>query len=100
MSTQNDKLDFSQPEPESNQMSFYAEQQRLKLFSRNDYKFDNQYGLTNKDAIADGDSLGRGTGVFLDVYNADAGTKDDIIDRKENIKINKYNSKNPYQTPQ
>jgi hypothetical protein len=44
--------------------------------------------------------LGRGTGVFLDVYNTDAGTREDIIDRKENIKINKYNNKNPYQTPQ
>jgi hypothetical protein len=100
MSTQNDKLDFTQPDPETNQMSFYAEQQRKKLFSRNDYNNENQYSSTNKDAVADGDNLGRGTGIFLDVYNADAGTKDDIIDRKENIKINKYNSKNPYQIPQ
>lgn len=99
MSTQNDKLDFSQPEADKNQMSFYAEQQRQKLFARNDYNIDNLYGTTNKDAIADGDSLGRGTGVFLDVGNENAGTKDDIIDRKENIKINKYNRKNPYQIP-
>lgn len=99
MATQNDKLDFTQPEGEKNQMSFYAEQQRAKLFPRNDYNNDNPYSSTNKDAISDGDSLGRGTGVFLDVYG-DAGTKEDVIDRKDNIKINKYNSKNPYQLPQ
>lgn len=100
MSTQNDKLDFSQPDADKNQMSFYADQQRLKLFSRNDYKYDNQYGPTNKDAIADGDSLGRGTGGFLDVGNENAGTKEDVLDRKENVKINKYNRKKPYQVPQ
>lgn len=100
MSKQNDKLDFSQPDPDKNQMSFYAEQQRLKLFSRNDYKTENQYGPTNKDAIADGDSLGRGTGGFLDVGNENAGTREDIIERKDNIKINKYNNKNTYQVPQ
>lgn len=100
MSTQNDKLDFSQPDPEVNQMSFFAEQQRAKLFPKNDYKYDNPYSSTNKDAIADGDSIGRGTGIFLDVNNESAGTKEDIIDRKDNIKINKYNNKNPYQLPQ
>jgi hypothetical protein len=99
MATQNDKLDFTQPEGKENQLSFYAEQQRAKLFPKNDYNQSNQYSSTNKDALSDGDSLGRGTGVFLDVYS-DAGTKEDIIDRKENIKINKYNSKNPYQLPQ
>jgi hypothetical protein len=99
MATQNDKLDLTQPEGDVNQLSFYAEQQRAKLFPRNDYNYDNPYSSTNKDAISDGDSLGRGTGVFLDVYS-DAGTKEDVIDRKDNIKINKYNSKNPYQLPQ
>ena len=99
MATQNDKIDFTQPESDKNQMSFYAEQQRAKLFPRNDYNYDNPYSSTNKDAISDGDSLGRGTGAFLDVYS-DAGTKEDVIDRKDNIKINKYNSKNPYQLPQ
>ena len=100
MSTQNDKLDFSQPEPDKNSMSFYADQQRNKLFARNDYNYENPYSSTNKDAVADGDSLGRGTGKFLDVNNQEAGTKEDIIDRKDNIKINKYNNKNPYQIPQ
>ena len=82
MSTQNDKLDFSQPEPDKNSMSFYADQQRNKLFARNDYNYDNPYSSTNKDAVADGDSLGRGTGKFFDVNNQEAGTKEDIIDRK------------------
>ena len=100
MSTQNDKLDFSQSEPDKNSMSFYADQQRNKLFARNDYNYDNPYSSTNKDAVADGDSIGRGTGKFLDVNNQEAGTKEDIIDRKDNIKINKYNNKNPYQIPQ
>lgn len=100
MSTQNDKIDFSQPDPEKNQMSFYAEQQRAKLFPRNDYNNSNPYSSTNKDAVADGDSLGRGTGIFLDVNNNTAGTKEDRIERIDNIKTNKYNSKNPYQLPQ
>lgn len=100
MSKQNDKLDFSQPEGDKNQMSFYAEQQRSKLFPRNDYNTKNQYGPTNKDALADGDSLGRGTGGFLDVNNDKIGTSEDVIERVDNIKTNKYNNKNPYTIPQ
>jgi hypothetical protein len=50
----------------------------------------------NKDAIADGDSMGRGTGAFLDVYNVNAGTIDDIVERKNDIKINQYNSSKTY----
>jgi len=99
MSTQNDKLDFSQPEADKNQMSFYAEQQRSKLFPRNDFNTKNQYGPTNKDALSDGDNMGRGTGGFLDVNNDKIGTSDDIMDRIDNIKINKYNNKTPYTTP-
>ena len=44
----------------------------------------------NKDAVADGDSMGRGTGSFLDVYNVNAGTINDVIERKSEIKINKF----------
>ena len=60
MSTQNDKLDFSQPEPDKNSMSFYADQQRNKLFARNDYKFvlvafDDENGKSiNSEFIDDG----------------------------------------------
>jgi hypothetical protein len=52
--------------------------------------------VVNKDAIADGDSRGRGTGSFLDVYNTNAGTVNDITERKEDIKINKFNSSKVY----
>ena len=100
MSTQNDKIDFSQPDPEKNQLSFFAEQQRSKLFPRNDFNTKNQYGPTNKDALSDGDAMGRGTGGFLDVNNDKIGNSADIIDRIDNIKINKYNGKNPYTLPQ
>jgi hypothetical protein len=99
MSTQNDKLDFSQPTGDNNQMSFYAEQQRSKLFPRNDFNTKNQYGPTNKDALSDGDGMGRGTGGFLDVNNDKIGNSADIMDRVDNIKINKYNYKTPYTTP-
>jgi hypothetical protein len=40
--------------------------------------------------------LGRGTGIFLDVYNPAAGTIDDIAERRNGIKTNRYNSSNQY----
>ena len=52
--------------------------------------------MVNKDALADGDSLGRGTGSFLDVYNTGAGTIDDIVERKSEVKINQYNASKVY----
>lgn len=88
-------LDFSQDVP--NQLTAIAEMERAKLIPKNDYNaVGNQYSATNQDALADGDRLGRGTGVFLDVYNSAAGTIDDVIERKNEIKINKYNSSNQY----
>ena len=80
-------------------MSKIAESQRGILFPRNDFNTKNQYGPTNKDALSDGDNMGRGTGGFLDVNNDKIGTSDDIMDRIDNIKTNKYNSKAPYTTP-
>jgi len=44
--------------------------------------------------------IGRGTGTFLDVYNENAGTSTDVFERKDEIKINKYNSKQPYSVEQ
>ena len=44
----------------------------------------------------DGDAKGRGTGVFLDVYNQSAGDATDLVERKNEIKINKFNSSKPY----
>jgi hypothetical protein len=88
-------IDLSQNIP--NALTAYADQERSKLIPRNDYNaVGNEYSAVNKDAIADGDSLGRGTGVFLDVYNAQAGTIDDVLERKNEIKINKFNSSNGY----
>jgi len=91
---QQEPIDISQSE--ENLLSDIAEQERKKLFPRNDYNTKNQYSATNKDALADGDELGRGTGNFLDVYNNNAGTIIDITERKNEIKINKFNQNKTY----
>jgi hypothetical protein len=39
--------------------------------------------------------MGRGTGD-LDVNNQNAGTSTDIFERKNDLKINKYSTNNPY----
>lgn len=97
MASQNDKIDLSQPK---NQLSAIAEAERAKLFPKNDYSpLSEKYSSTHSDAIADGDNLGRGTGKFLDIFDESAGTRQDIIERKEDIKINNYNSSNPYVKP-
>lgn len=88
-------IDLSQNIP--NALTAIADAERAKLIPRNDYNsVGNQYSSTNPDAIADGDSLGRGTGVFLDVYNETAGTIEDVTERKSEIKINKFNSSRTY----
>jgi len=89
-------LNFSQPK---NDLSSIADAERSKLLPRNDFGKTNPYSSTNKDALADGDAQGKGTGVFLDVYNQNAGAIQDIIERKEEIKINEYQSNKPYTTP-
>jgi hypothetical protein len=88
-------VDLNQTEP--NALSSVADQERAKLIPKNDYnKVGNEYSVVNKDALADGDSRGRGTGVFLDVYNTNAGTVNDIAERKDDIKINKFNQSKTY----
>lgn len=88
-------IDLSQNIP--NKLTAVADIERAKLIPKNDYNaVGNQYSATNEDALADGDRLGRGTGVFLDVYNSAAGTVDDVLERKNEIKINKFNAQNPY----
>lgn len=88
-------VDLSQNVP--NAMTAYADAERAKLIPKNDFNaVGNQYSSVNKDAVADGDSMGRGTGSFLDVYNVNAGTIDDIVERKNEIKINKFNSSKTY----
>jgi len=88
-------VDLSQNEP--NALTAIAEQERARLIPRNDYnEVGNPYSATNQEAIADGDAMGRGKGVFLDVYNTAAGTITDVVERKNEIKINKFNSSKPY----
>ena len=74
-------LDFSQP---ANRLTAIADNERKKNLVKNDYKQQgNEYSSTNPDAMGDGDALGRGTGVYLDVYNNLAGTSVDITERKK-----------------
>ena len=88
-------IDLSQDVP--NALTAIADAERAKLIPKNDFNaVGNEYSSVNKDAVADGDSMGRGTGVYLDVYNVNAGTSDDIIERKNDIKVNKFNSSKPY----
>jgi len=88
-------VDLNQTEP--NALTAIADQERAKLIPKNDYNsVGNQYSSVNRDAVADGDSMGRGTGAYLDVYNVNAGTRDDIVERKNEIKINKFNSSKTY----
>ena len=90
----NEPLNFEQPK---NDLSSIADAERAKLIPKNDYNaVGNEYSSVNRDAVADGDSMGRGTGVFLDVYNTAAGTIDDVVERKNEVKINKYNSSKTY----
>ena len=93
MAVQSDKMDFSQP---SNELSRIAEEQRKKLFPRNDFNPADQYSSVHPDAIADGDSIGRGTGGDLDIYNNNIGTSTDIFERKDDLKVNKFSPNNPY----
>jgi hypothetical protein len=88
---------LSQPE---NQLSKIAERERAKLIPKNDYKNrSNEYRVTNPDALATGDDRGKGTGVYLDVYNTNAGDKYDITQRTSNLVVNEYKYTNPYTTP-
>jgi hypothetical protein len=88
-------VDLSQNVP--NSLTAVADVERAKLIPRNDYNdVGNQYSVVNKNALADGDAKGKGTGVFLDVYNTNAGTITDVAERKDDIKINKFNSSKPY----
>ena len=89
-------LNFEQP---NNDLSAIAAAERAKLFPKNDYKPTNQYSAVNPDAIADGDVQGKGTGLFLDVYNQNAGAIQDILERKSNTVVNEYKPNNPYTTP-
>jgi len=91
---QQDPIDLSQTE--SNALSTYADQERKKLIPKNDYNYSNLYSSTNPDALSDGDEKGKGTGGDLDVYNQQAGDIVDIIERKTEIRVNKFNPNRTY----
>jgi hypothetical protein len=91
---QQEPIDLTQNE--KNSLSAIAELERKKLFPRNDYNTSNLYSSTNPDALATGDELGKGTGGDLDVYNNNAGAIQDIIERKKEIVINKFNQDKTY----
>lgn len=87
-------LDFSQP---ANRLTVIADIERKKNIVKNDYSQQGStYSSTNPDAVGDGDAIGRGTGVYLDVYNQAAGTSTDVFERKMNIKFNAYQPNKPY----
>ena len=89
-----ERLDFSQP---MNELGMIGEEQRKKLFPKNDYKQTNEYSATNPDALGDGDEFGKGTGIFLDTANG--GSSTDVFERINEIKINEYRRDKPYTTP-
>jgi len=91
---QTERLDFSQP---ANDLTTIADLQRKSLIVKNDYKTVNPYSSVNPDAISDGDESGKGTGIFLDTING--GSSTDIVERKNEIKVNEYQPNKPYTTP-
>ena len=91
---QSERLDFSQPK---NDLTAIADLQRKSLIVKNDYKTVNPYSSVNPEAISDGDESGKGTGIFLDTING--GSSIDIVERKNEIKINEYQKDKPYTTP-
>jgi hypothetical protein len=91
---QTERLDFSQP---ANNLTAIADLQRKSLIVKNDYKTANPYSAVNPDAISDGDEFGKGTGVFLDTSKG--GSSIDVLERKNEVKINYYQPEKPYTTP-
>ena len=91
---QTERLNFEQP---SNDLTAIADLQRKSLIVKNDYETVNPYSSVNPDAISDGDESGKGTGIFLDTVNG--GSSVDIVERKNEIKVNEYQPNKPYSTP-
>ncbi len=91
---QTERLDFSHP---ANDLTAIADLQRKSLIVKNDYKTVNPYSSVNPDAISDGDESGKGTGIFLDTING--GSSIDIVEGKNEIKVNEYQPNKPYTTP-
>jgi hypothetical protein len=94
MAEQLEPIDLSQTE--ENLLSQFANQERKKLFPKNNFNASNKYSSVSPDALATGDEQGKGTGGYLDVYNTVAGNNIDNVERKEGIKINRYNQNKTY----
>jgi hypothetical protein len=90
------QLPIDLAQTENNALSQIAEQERKRLFPKNDYNQSNLYSAVSPDALADGDERGKGTGGDLDVYNQNAGNNVDNFERINEIKINKFNSNKTY----
>ena len=89
-------------------------QERENEIVRSDYNEENPYGPTHKDAISDGDIMGKGTGhgghtawnpdcdkpnQAIDYSNFDTingGGKADVDKRLESMARSLYNAENPY----
>jgi hypothetical protein len=92
---QYEPLNYEQPD---NKLTAIADKLRKDLLVKNDFaQRKNEYGVVNPDAISDGDLQGKGTGIFLDTIGG--GTSVDIAERKNEIKINKFQSDKPYTFP-
>jgi len=88
---------INREQTENNDLTKISQTERNKLLPRNDFQGEiNEYSVVHPDAMADGDTYGKGTGVFLDTVSELAGSSIDIVERKNNIKINEFNSKNTY----
>jgi hypothetical protein len=90
------KIPVDLNQTENNELTAVSGQERTKLIPKNDYNTNDEYSAVHPDALADGDSLGRGTGVYLDVYNDGAGTIEDLTERKKTIVKNKFNASKTY----
>ena len=89
---QYEPLNYEQPD---NKLTAIADKIRKDLITKNDFgQKKNEYGVTNPDAISDGDLQGKGTGIFLDTSNG--GNIVDKVERVDDIKVNQYNSAKPY----
>jgi hypothetical protein len=72
------------------QLEIIGDQQRAELMPKNYYHNKGAYSSSHKNAMSDGDDLGKGEN------GGSIGGKTDIITRVDNIKSNKFNEKNKY----
>jgi hypothetical protein len=91
----------------ANKLELEAIKQRDFLIPKNTYNNEQnqQYSSGHKNALSDGDNKGKGTGVFMDIFNG--GSDMDIngnpnyvgSGRIKNLSINVYSQGNGYKHP-